>query len=555
LNAKITNLTAQQVAIDLAISADPLDRMALKERMEVEDDLSKSNFDLMEDIEVVLTMDKKAERSNVYRTHCKDKQRLITNRGKVYMLTIGQCTQALKDKLKEDATWDTISDSYDAIGLLALIEKYVLKQTKSHYPYLAVQEESRSMLKFSQGEDMTLVMYYEKFTTRVAIAERAGCSFVTQSLLDLETETQFPSQVYSVLGDPDRLKVEKNAKDKYLAVLFLMRSGKRHLQLQNDIKNDHAKGVEKAFPSTIASAMQILNDYKPVVTESPKQAALGTAFAQDGTKKKTKGQLTDKQWNALSLEAKSALIKNRKDEKAAKPAAASGDAKKSSSKKDDDDSSVTSTKSMSDLQKENARLKRSNKKVKAALITTINEGNEDSSLSEEGSQCFNAAMAVVLGNYAELRNGIALAHRTPDLNLRNEILIDSQTMHNVFCNTKYVNNVRKAKKNLHLSTNGGGMVISREADVSGLYPDGYDDTVYYGVRAITNILSFKNMAKVYRINYDSDVAKTFTVHRESHGLVDLHFTMHPCGLHLLEQPKKGSVFILTVDENKKLFSN
>jgi predicted RNA-binding protein with PUA domain len=385
-------------------------------------------------------MDEKAERGNVYRTHCEDEQRLITNRGKVYMLTIGQCTQALKDKLKEDSTWDTISALYDSIGLLALIEKYVLKQTESHYPYLAVQEELRSMLNFAQGKDMTLGMYYEKISTRVAIAERAGCSFVTPSLLNSETETQFPGQDYHALGDPDRLKVKKAAKDKYLEVLFLMRSGKRHLQLQNDIKNDHAKGVENAFPPTIASAMQILNDYKPVVTEAPKQAALGTAFAQDGSKKKTKGRLMDQQWNALSPEAKSALIQKRKDKKAAKPAAASGNEKKSSSKKDDDDSLVSSTKRMADLQKENARLKRSNKKVRAALITTIDEGAKNSSLSEEGSQSFNAAMAVVQDNYAKLHDRIVLAHRSPELNLRNEILIDSQTTHDVFCNKHYVKN-------------------------------------------------------------------------------------------------------------------
>ena len=133
---------------------------------------------------------------------------------------------------------------------------------------------------------------------------------------------------------------------------------------------------------------------------------------------------------------------------------------------------------MSNLQKENARLKQSNKKVKAALITAINEGNEDSSLLEEGSQSFNAAMAVVQGNYSKLHNGIALVHRTPDLKLQNEILIDSQTTHDVFCNTKYVKDVQKARKNLHLSTNGGGMVISREANVFGLYPDGYGNTVY-----------------------------------------------------------------------------
>ena len=100
--------------------------------MEVKDELAKANFQLTKEPEMILTMDEKAERNNVYRTHREDEQRLIANCNKVYMLTIGQCTQALKEKLKEDANWDTISNSYDSIGLLALIEKYVLKQTESH---------------------------------------------------------------------------------------------------------------------------------------------------------------------------------------------------------------------------------------------------------------------------------------------------------------------------------------------------------------------------------------------------------------------------------------
>lgn len=50
LNAKITNLKARQAAIDAAIVVDPSDRRALKEKVEVEDDLSKANFALTEDI-------------------------------------------------------------------------------------------------------------------------------------------------------------------------------------------------------------------------------------------------------------------------------------------------------------------------------------------------------------------------------------------------------------------------------------------------------------------------------------------------------------------------
>ena len=126
---------------------------------------------------------------------------------------------------------------------------------------------------------MTLGAYYKKFNTRVAISDRAGCLFVTKSLLDIETEMITPG--FNALPTNNKVKVEKAARDKYLAILYLMRSGKRHLQLQNDIKNDHAKGVEHSFPTTVTSAMQKMNDFKRIITKSSNHATLGTAFAQE----------------------------------------------------------------------------------------------------------------------------------------------------------------------------------------------------------------------------------------------------------------------------------
>ena len=141
LTKKIANLLEQQTAILAAIVASPSDRSLLREKMEVEDELSKAQFEITEELEVVLTLDEKAERGNIFRTYREDEQRLINNRGKVYALILGQCTQTLKDKLKEDGDWEDIAEKYDAIRLLKLIEKYVLKQTESHYLYLAIQEE------------------------------------------------------------------------------------------------------------------------------------------------------------------------------------------------------------------------------------------------------------------------------------------------------------------------------------------------------------------------------------------------------------------------------
>ena len=69
LQAKIVNLTAQQVVITTSIATNPQDRVALREIMEVKDNLFKAQFNLTEELEVVITMDEKVEQSNVYHTY------------------------------------------------------------------------------------------------------------------------------------------------------------------------------------------------------------------------------------------------------------------------------------------------------------------------------------------------------------------------------------------------------------------------------------------------------------------------------------------------------
>ena len=155
--------------------------------------------------------------------------------------------------------------------------------------------------------------------------------------------------------------------------------------------------MKNSFPATVAAAMQIMNDFKPVITEAQRQVSLGTAFTQKSTKKGSTGRLTDEQWNALTPDEKKKLLKKRKADKAKKDAAAEAGttAKPKKSLGDDDDSSLNSTKSMADLEKDNTRLKRQLKPTKAALVTTISEGDESDLLDDEGSSSFNAALVVV----------------------------------------------------------------------------------------------------------------------------------------------------------------
>ena len=55
--------------------------------------------------------------------------------------------------------------------------------------------------------------------------------------------------MYNDLTDAKQAIVRGVAKEKFLAVLFLERSDVKSLQLKDNVKNYHAKGVRDAFQS------------------------------------------------------------------------------------------------------------------------------------------------------------------------------------------------------------------------------------------------------------------------------------------------------------------
>ncbi len=78
-------------------------------------------------------------------------------------------------------------------------------------------------------------------------------------------------------------------------------------------------------------------------------------------------------------------------------------------------------------------------------------------------------------------------------------------------------------------------------------------TVWFSTKAITNILSLKDVALVYRVTYDS-YEELFIVWHESKGLPNMIFHMHSSGLHFYDPTKEEFSFVVTVGENMKLFS-
>ena len=130
------------------------------------------------------------------------------------------------------------------------------------------------------------------------------------------------------------------------------------------------------------------------------------------------------------------------------------------------------------------------------------------------------------------------------------LLLDNQLTFDLCCNKKFTSKIIKALNALHTTSNGGGLKITEKYKIPG-----YKYLVWLSEKAITNIICLKSLIKCYRVTYDSEVDTLFVVHSGVHGLPDLLFEMHPCGLHVCYPTKMGEFgFVQTVEDNMQLFS-
>jgi hypothetical protein len=116
------------------------------------------------------------------------------------------------------------------------------------------------------------------------------------------------------------------------------------------------------------------------------------------------------------------------------------------------------------------------------------------------------------------------------LDLREIILLDSQSTMDLFCNQNLVGEIFEERgSSMRLKSNGGKMVVDRQA-----IAPGYHKRVWFSKRAITNIIALKNLIQQYHVTYDSHDVKgpMCVVHREAAGLPNMEFRMHESGLHV-----------------------
>jgi hypothetical protein len=127
--ARLSSRTLLEVEITLA----PGDRSMVMELAKLNQDIAQADFEAAQDVPIKLNDQEQINYSNKCRNHSRRISMLETHQGQAYSLILGQCTQLLQDKMKQDASWTTISASYNPLELYRLIKWVVLKQTEDQY--------------------------------------------------------------------------------------------------------------------------------------------------------------------------------------------------------------------------------------------------------------------------------------------------------------------------------------------------------------------------------------------------------------------------------------
>ena len=229
-----------------------------------------------------LTDSERLEYSNESKSHSNRVATLEKHRGNMYALIYGQCTQILQDKMKQDKNWTTVSVSYKPLELYKLIERVILKQTEDQYPVAALWEQLCNVTNAKQG-NMTNNEWYDRFNTKVEVAESVGVSFDFEKIWEYCAQEAHKATYSLLQPDEQEAAVRASAKERFLSFALIKTSNSKHDKIKDDLSDDYTKGSDN-YPQNRSQALMLMDHYSKAPTAIT--ASEGTAFVQKGGKKK-----------------------------------------------------------------------------------------------------------------------------------------------------------------------------------------------------------------------------------------------------------------------------
>jgi hypothetical protein len=118
----------------------------------LDNEIAKGNYEQNNEVPIKMLDSEKTQYSNDWRTYQERNSLLTKHRGQAFSLILGQCTQLLQDRMKQDTNWNMASTSYNPLELYRLMEKMTLAQMEDQYPFTTVYDQELTFTHFGRRQ-------------------------------------------------------------------------------------------------------------------------------------------------------------------------------------------------------------------------------------------------------------------------------------------------------------------------------------------------------------------------------------------------------------------
>jgi Zinc knuckle len=426
------------------------------------------------------------------------KERRAYGKGNVslFSLVLGQCTEAMTEKIMAMTESDAIFKAFDGVKLLNLMRGIVYNQ-ESSVKFVGVSAHENMLAALSLTQDKshkdTVQKYHTRFLAAVEVAEQSGGTFIVPCIekfiiagLNLDTN---PAKWTTT----DKATIRTDSRELYLAVIFLRNADPgRFGELQLDTENDFTRGSD-TYPRTVGRVYEIMNNY--IVKKSHGyRGGDSVSFAHYGE-------------DGVALNQNAAHITCHNCKKKGHYASACP---------------------VRDVPGTGAAAV----EPKPTLATVAAASAKDTKGISNAVTLYNANVECAL-NFLNDDGSVV-----PD----SWLLLDNASTVDVISNKSLLANIRESSGSMTIHCNAGSVVMTMIGDLPGY------GTVWYHPDGIANILSLSRAISKGHVVYDSKKGNEFVLIKA--GGSKTVFKQSEQGLYYVDTAKEGSVFIYTVADNQ-----
>ena len=203
-----------------------------------------------------------------YKEYMSKVQEYTNFRSGLYNLVMGQCSEALKERLKSHE--DFLDANQNGIALLTLICSLLHTFEERRKLADSLSDVKMAFYKLRQGKYMKLERYHELFLAQVEVMDEVGVTIPDSALIQQVAE----QHGRGVATAADRAEAKQIA----LAIQFIKGTNANHKPYLTHLRNSYLDGLD-VYPNTVQEAYNILQR-REEAHNVPTVESDGVAFAQ-----------------------------------------------------------------------------------------------------------------------------------------------------------------------------------------------------------------------------------------------------------------------------------